>query len=76
MALVERRPRAELTRQELDRHARTLPTFMRPRHWIVLEPGEMPLNRVGKPDVLRAQQMALEAVANLRASGGWDSGYR
>lgn len=75
VAIVERRPEAELVAQELDRHARTLPSYMRPRHWIVIEPGQMPLNRVGKPDHLRVQQMANEAIARLRAEGGWDAGY-
>jgi len=76
VAVVERRPGVELTRQQLDRHARALPTYMRPRHWIVLEPGQMPLNRVVKPDYLRAQQMACQQIAELRARGEWDKGYR
>ena len=75
VAVVERRAGVELTAQELDRHARTLPTYMRPRHWIVIEPGQMPLNRVGKPDHLRVQEMANAAIAALRAEGGWDAGY-
>jgi hypothetical protein len=66
----------ELSRKELDRHARSLPSYMRPRHWIVLEPGKMPLNRVAKPDYLRALEMAREEIAELRARGEWDSGYR
>jgi hypothetical protein len=33
----------------------------------------MPLNRLGKPDHQRAQQMANEEIAKLRASGDWDS---
>jgi len=76
VAVVERRPDVELSRQQLDRHARALPTYMRPRHWIVLEPGQMPLNRVVKPDYLRAQQMACQEIAELRARGEWDKGYR
>jgi len=75
VAVVERKPDAELMAQELDRHVRTLPSYMRPRHWIVIEPGQMPLNRVGKPDHMRVQQMANEAIAGLRAEGGWDAGY-
>jgi acyl-CoA synthetase (AMP-forming)/AMP-acid ligase II len=73
VALVEKRPNTELTRQELDRHARALPSYMRPRHWIVLESGQMPLNRVVKPDYLRAQQMAREEISEMRARGQWDS---
>jgi hypothetical protein len=48
---------------------------MRPRHWIILEAGQMPLNRVGKPDYVRAQEMARQEIAALRERGEWDSGY-
>ena len=75
VALVEKKPGVELNHKELDRHARSLPAYMRPRHWIVLESGTLPLNRVAKPDYLRAQQMALREIAHLRARGEWDSGY-
>jgi acyl-CoA synthetase (AMP-forming)/AMP-acid ligase II len=76
VALVEKRPGVELTTQELDRHARSLPNYMRPRHWIILEPGQMPLNRVVKPDYARAQEMARQEIDRLRARWEWDSGYR
>ncbi|MGB8261184.1 MAG: class I adenylate-forming enzyme family protein [Terracidiphilus sp.] len=75
VAVVEKRPGAELTAKELDRHARALSSYMRPRHWIVLEPATLPMNRVGKPDYLRAQEMARQEIAGLRARGEWDSGY-
>lgn len=75
VALVEKRPGVELNLQELDRHARSLASYMRPRHWIVLEPRQMPLNRVIKPDYLRALEMARQEIAQLRARGEWDSGY-
>jgi fatty-acyl-CoA synthase len=75
VAVVEKRPEVEVSRQELDRHARSLPSYMRPRHWIILEAGQMPLNRVVKPDYVRAQQMARQEIAELRARGEWDSGY-
>ena len=74
VALVEKKAGVELTVQELDRHARTLAPYMRPRHWILLEAGQMPLNRVVKPDYLRAQEMARQAIAALRERGEWDSG--
>jgi acyl-CoA synthetase (AMP-forming)/AMP-acid ligase II len=76
VAVVEKRPGVELNRRELDRHARSLPSYMRPRHWIVLEPGHMPLNRVVKPDYGRAQEMARQEIAELRARGEWDIGHR
>jgi len=76
VAVVEKRPGVELDRQELNRHARSLPSYMRPRHWIILEPGQLPLNRMVKPDYARAQEMARQEVAQLRERGEWDKGYR
>ncbi len=73
VALVEKKPAIELDEKELSQHARTLPPYMRPRHWMILEPGKMPLNRLAKPDYLRAQEMAQREVAELRARGEWDS---
>ena len=75
VAVVEKKPGVELSGKDLDRHARSLPSYMRPRHWIVLEPGQMPLNRIAKPDYLRAQQMARQEIAELRTRGEWDSSY-
>ena len=75
VAVVEKRPAVELNRKELDQHARSLPSYMRPRHWIILEPGQMPLNRVVKPDYLRAQEMASQEIAELRARGEWDGAH-
>ncbi|MDR3727820.1 MAG: class I adenylate-forming enzyme family protein [Terracidiphilus sp.] len=75
VAVVEKKPEAELSRHDLDHLARSLPSYMRPRHWIILEPGQMPLNRIGKPDYLRAQEMACQEIAHLRAQGEWDSSY-
>jgi len=72
VAVVEMKPSVELKRKELDQHARSLPSYMRPRHWIILEPGQMPLNRVVKPDYLRAQEMARQEIAQLRERGEWD----
>ncbi len=73
VALVEKKPAVELDVTELNQHMRSLPSYMRPRHWIILEPGKMPQNRLAKPDYLRAQEMARQEVAELRARGEWDS---
>ena len=48
---------------------------MRSRHWIVLESGALPLSRIAKPEYLRAQEMVRLEIAELRASGEWDTGY-
>lgn len=72
VAFVEKRPGAMLTEADLRRHARSLAGYMRPLHYVVLEPGEMPLNRSVKVDVLKLQEMARAEVARLRERGRWD----
>jgi acyl-CoA synthetase (AMP-forming)/AMP-acid ligase II len=58
VAFVERKPGVELTTQMLDRHARGLATYMRPRTYIVMEAGEIPLNRVAKADYIALRELA------------------
>lgn len=72
VAFVERRPGAGLTAAELKQHARSMASFLRPLHFVILEPGQMPLNRVAKIDYMRLQQMALEEVGRLREQRRWD----
>lgn len=72
VAFVERLAGAELTEGELKKHARSLASYMRPLHYVILEPGTMPMNRTAKVDVTRLQQMAREEVGKLRERGRWD----
>ncbi len=58
VAFVEKKPGAELTVQMLERHARGLASYMRPRNYILLEAGAMPLNRVAKADYLILRERA------------------
>jgi acyl-CoA synthetase (AMP-forming)/AMP-acid ligase II len=58
VAFVEKKPGAELTLQMLERHARGLASYMRPRNYVLLASGEMPLNRVAKPDYLILRERA------------------
>ncbi len=73
IAFVEKRPGTELTEAELRRHARSLTSYMRPLHYVLLDPGAMPLNRIGKVDVSRLQELAAKEVETLRGRGRWDS---
>ncbi len=73
VAFVEPRPDAALTPEDLQRHAEGMASYMRPLHYVVLEPGGLPLNRVAKTDYVRLSELAKEEVARLRASGGWDA---
>jgi fatty-acyl-CoA synthase len=72
VAFVEQKPGVELTVTELEAHAEGIAAYMRPSHYVVLEPGQLPLNRVAKTDYVRLHEMAKEEVARLRAEGGWD----
>ncbi len=58
VAFVEKKPGAELTEADLKRHARLLTGYMRPSKYVIVEPGQMPLNRVAKVDTLRLIEQA------------------
>jgi acyl-CoA synthetase (AMP-forming)/AMP-acid ligase II len=73
IAFVEKAPGSEVSVADLKKHARKLTSYMRPLHYVVLEPGAMPINRVAKVDVMRLQQMAKDEVARLRSQGKWDA---
>jgi fatty-acyl-CoA synthase len=72
VAFVEKVPGAELTVAELDAYAQGIASYMRPSHYVILEPGQLPLNRVAKTDYVQLHELAKKEVARLRAEGGWD----
>ncbi|HUB77427.1 MAG TPA: class I adenylate-forming enzyme family protein [Bryobacteraceae bacterium] len=72
VAFVEKAPGADLSETELRKHGRGLAGYMRPLHYVILEPGTMPMNRSAKVDVVRLQQLARDEVARLRQRGRWD----
>jgi acyl-CoA synthetase (AMP-forming)/AMP-acid ligase II len=72
IAFVEKRPGAELSEVELRRHARSLTSYMRPLHYVILEPGSLPLNRTAKVDAIMLQEWARDEVRKLRERGRWD----
>ena len=63
----------DLSRARLEAHAQGIASYMRPTHYVLLEPGGLPLNRVGKSDYQRLKQMAAAEVERLRSLGQWDS---
>jgi acyl-CoA synthetase (AMP-forming)/AMP-acid ligase II len=72
VAFVEKKPGAEITRQMLEKHARSLASYMRPRHYVLLDAGGMPLNRAAKANYLALQDLARREVEALRSNGLWD----
>lgn len=71
VAFVEKRPGVELTEAELRKHARSLTSYKRPLHYVIVEPGQMPLNRVAKVDTLRLRELAEVEVRQLQSRGRW-----
>ena len=72
VAFVEKRAGTELTEADLRKHARSLTSYMRPLHYVILDAGAMPLNRTAKVDISRLQDLAKEEVRRLRERGRWD----
>lgn len=72
VAFVEKRAGADLSPDDLARHCQGLASYMRPLHYVILEPGALPLNRVAKTDYVLLSDMAKGEVARLREVGGWD----
>lgn len=73
VAFVEKRPGVELSEADLRRHARSLTAYKRPLHYVIVEAGQLPLNRTAKIDTVRLQSMAEEEVRQLKSRGGWES---
>ncbi len=69
---VEKRAGAELTVADLEEHAKGIAAYMRPSLYIILEAGNLPLNRVAKTDYVTLKELAKKAVEEARAQGGWD----
>ncbi len=72
VAFVEKKSGVDLSVAELKQQARAMASYMRPLHYVILEPGQMPLTRTAKVDYVRLSEMALEEVARLRAARRWD----
>jgi hypothetical protein len=62
---------AELSCSRLEQHAQGIASYMRPTHYVLLDAGGMPLNRVGKTDYQTLKQRAAAEVERLRSLGQW-----
>ncbi|MCA9231030.1 MAG: AMP-binding protein, partial [Planctomycetales bacterium] len=69
---IEMKPEIQLTREQLEQHALGIASFMRPLHYVLLEPGAFPLNRISKIDYVKLSELAQQETEQLRAQGGWD----
>lgn len=73
VAFIEKKPGVELNEEELKEHAKGIAGYMRPSHYIILEAGTFPLNRVAKTDYVLLKDNAKKEVVALQEKGGWDS---
>ena len=69
---IELKPDAILTQLQLNTHARNIAAYMRPSHYVIMEPGTLPLNRVSKTDYVQLAELASQEIDTLRSQGGWD----
>jgi acyl-CoA synthetase (AMP-forming)/AMP-acid ligase II len=70
VAFVETKTEAGLQRSQLERHARGLAAYMRPYHYVLLDPGQMPLNRVAKADYMALKERARKEMEALNKVDG------
>jgi acyl-coenzyme A synthetase/AMP-(fatty) acid ligase len=71
VAFVETQPGSGVQVSHLERHARGLAAYMRPHHYVLLDPGQMPLNRAAKADYMVLRERAGAEVEALKKQGRW-----
>lgn len=71
VAFVETQPGCTIEVSQLQRHARGLAVYMRPYHYVLLDPGQMPLNRVAKADYVVLRGRARIEVEALKEQARW-----
>jgi fatty-acyl-CoA synthase len=72
MAFVEKKVDVSLSAAEVLEVTQEMASFKRPSHVEIMEPAQMPLNRVAKTDYMELKKRAAVIVEELRKNGGWD----
>lgn len=72
IAFVERKEGVKLTAKEVMAVCKDLAAYKRPSHVEILDPEQMPLNRVAKTDYMVLKSIAKKIVEKLRTQNGWD----
>jgi len=72
MAFVEKKPGTDLSSEEVNEVCKGIASFKRPSHVVILDPEQIPLNRVAKTDYVALKSRAAEIIQELRQVGGWD----
>jgi len=69
---IEKKPGSDITVEEVNKASEGMASYKRPSLVILLDAGQMPLNRVAKTDLKVLSEMAKTATEDLRKNGGWD----
>ncbi|MBD3185669.1 AMP-binding protein [Candidatus Bathyarchaeota archaeon] len=72
IAFVEKKAGKNITAKEVMAACKEMASYKRPLHVVIMDPAQMPLNRVEKTDYVLLKNIASEVVKELRNSGGWD----
>jgi fatty-acyl-CoA synthase len=72
IAFVERKVGVTLTAKEVLAVCKDMAAYKRPSHVEILDPEQIPLNRVAKTDYMVLKSMAIKLIETLRTKGGWD----
>jgi acyl-CoA synthetase (AMP-forming)/AMP-acid ligase II len=74
IAFVEPAPGSVITPEEVISSCSDISSYSRPSYAVILEPGNMPLNRVAKVDYMNLKNQAIKIIDGLREKGEWDRG--
>lgn len=72
MAFVEPAAGVKVTPEEVLEACSDISSYSRPSHVVIVESGQMPLNRVAKVDYLVLKSQSLQIIEELRKQGEWD----
>ncbi|MFX0102904.1 MAG: class I adenylate-forming enzyme family protein [Candidatus Hodarchaeota archaeon] len=72
VAFVEKKPGKHLTVEEVNKACKEMAAYKRPSHVVIMEPAQLPLNRVEKTDYVLLRNIAEKEIEELREKGGWD----
>ena len=72
IAFVEKKPGKNITTEEVMAECKGMAAYKRPLHVVIMEPAQIPLNRVEKTDYILLKNIAEKEIEKLRNAGGWD----
>ncbi|MHA1847933.1 MAG: class I adenylate-forming enzyme family protein, partial [Promethearchaeota archaeon] len=72
IAFVEKKAGKTITPEEVMQECKGMAAYKRPLHVVIMDPAQIPLNRVEKTDYMLLKNIAEKEIEKLRAQGKWD----